>query len=66
MNMFIGLAIIIIGIVFLLENMGLISSSAWQLIWPCLLIVLGLCMIFKTSGFYCCKANEARTKRGEK
>jgi len=43
--MFLGLIIIIIGFVFLLENLGFISGSVWHIIWPCLLIALGLSLI---------------------
>lgn len=50
--MLVGIAIIVIGIVFLLQNMGLISVSVWQVIWPLLIILLGVSMITKGSG--CC------------
>lgn len=48
-----GLVLIIIGIAFLLKNLGVISSSAWGFIWPALLIALGLWFIFRgRSGFF--------------
>lgn len=50
--MFIGIAIIIIGLVFLLQNMGFISTSAWQIIWPALIIMLGVSVMMKRNG--CC------------
>lgn len=40
--MLFGIILVIIGVVFLLEATGLISGNAWQIIWPCLIIVLGL------------------------
>ena len=46
-NIFPGLAILIIGVVFLLENLGIITSSVWDIIWPSLIIALGLGMLLK-------------------
>lgn len=37
-----GIVLIIIGIAFLLKNLGVISSGAWGFIWPALLIALGV------------------------
>lgn len=48
--MFIGLIVIIIGIVFLLQNLGYISEGAWSIIWPAILIVIGLGIILKRGG----------------
>ncbi|MFA6348431.1 MAG: DUF5668 domain-containing protein [Candidatus Paceibacterota bacterium] len=48
--MFFGLAIITIGIVFLLHSLGIISGDTWNIIWPCLLIVVGLSMLIKDVG----------------
>ena len=45
--MFFGLIIIIIGLVFLLKNLGLIGGDVWPIIWPSLVIVIGLSFIFK-------------------
>jgi len=50
--MFFGIAIIVIGLVFLLQNLGIISSSVWEIIWPSLLVVAGISMICKRQG--CC------------
>ncbi|MFA5368898.1 MAG: DUF5668 domain-containing protein [Candidatus Paceibacterota bacterium] len=47
--MFIGFAIILIGVIFLLQNLGLISANVWQVIWPVLIILLGLSIISKNS-----------------
>ena len=52
--MFFGLTIIIIGLVFLLKNLGFISGDVWSILWPCLLIVFGLSILWK------------RKKHGEK
>jgi len=45
--MFLGLAILLVGVLFLLKNLGYISSNVWEVIWPCLVVVLGLAMIFR-------------------
>jgi len=45
--MFLGLAIILIGAVFLLNSLGVISGDTWNIIWPSLLILIGLSIFFK-------------------
>ena len=45
--MFFGLTIVIIGLVFLLKNLGLIGSDVWPIIWPSLVIILGLSILLK-------------------
>jgi len=45
--MIIGLILIIIGLVFLLQNLGYISEGAWSIIWPAILIVIGLGILLK-------------------
>lgn len=45
--MFAGLVILIIGVLFLLENLGVITSGVWSIFWPLLLIAIGLWLIFK-------------------
>jgi len=41
---FVSFVLIIIGVVFLLKNLGLIDASAWSVIWPLLIVVLGIKM----------------------
>lgn len=43
----IGVALVVIGAVFLLKNLGLIPGINWDLIWPLALLVLGVAMILK-------------------
>lgn len=45
--MFLAFLVITIGIFYLLKAMGIISEDIWSFIWPSILIVLGLSMIFK-------------------
>ena len=49
-----GLILLIIGTVFLLQNLGYISEGAWSIIWPAVLIVIGLGIILKRKdrGFF--------------
>ena len=57
--MIIGLILIIIGAVFLLQNLGYISEGAWSIIWPAILIVIGLAVILKrrNHGFFLARQN---------
>lgn len=52
--MFFSLILIVTGIVFLLKNLGYISGTAWSIIWPVILIVIGLGLILKRrdQGFF--------------
>jgi len=45
--MFIASLLIIVGVVFLLNNLGLISGDIWGIIWPLILIVLGVYILLK-------------------
>lgn len=42
-----GVALIIIGIIFLLQNLGIISASSWSIIWPIIFVLAGLYIIGK-------------------
>ncbi len=46
--MFVGISIVAIGVIFLLQNLGLISINVWQIIWPILIVILGLSMMYRT------------------
>lgn len=43
----IGAGLVVIGIIFLLKNLGIMPDIAWDIIWPVILIVVGVTMIFK-------------------
>lgn len=45
--MFIGILLVIVGLVFLLKNVGLIAESVWGILWPSVVIALGLYSILK-------------------
>lgn len=44
-----GIILVVVGAVFLLSNLGIISSSAWGIIWPLILIAIGLGVMVKKS-----------------
>ena len=41
-----GIILVVIGLVILADNLGLLSPNAWQLLWPLLVIALGLRIMF--------------------
>lgn len=43
--MFLGWLLILIGLIFLLKQLGILSGSAWGVIWPALLIIWGLVIL---------------------
>jgi hypothetical protein len=47
-------AIILIGLAFLLETFNILSASSVAIIWPVLLIIIGA---VKLGGCKCCKQN---------
>lgn len=40
-------ALIVLGVIFLLKNLGLLVAVNWDLVWPIALIILGVIMIYK-------------------
>jgi len=46
--------LIIIGLIFLLENLNLIPIVDWSIVWPIILILAGVFMLKKKSGDACC------------
>lgn len=61
--MIIGIIILVIGLAFLLQALGFISVSAWQFIWPTLLIIAGMGIICKEKGKCCCGDNCEKPKK---
>jgi len=51
--MFFGAVLIVIGVVFLLQNLGVISASVWSVIWPVLIILAGVSFLSKKNGNCC-------------
>ena len=52
--MFLGLILLVIGVVYLLKNLGYISGAAWSIIWPAILIIFGLWILLRKreEGFF--------------
>ena len=46
--------LIIVGLIFLLENLNLIPGLNWSVIWPVILILTGLYLMKKKGGNDCC------------
>ncbi|MFA5125252.1 MAG: DUF5668 domain-containing protein [Patescibacteria group bacterium] len=42
-----AIALIIIGAIFLLKNLGLLTVINWDVVWPIVLIGVGVLMLFK-------------------
>jgi hypothetical protein len=40
--------LILLGLVFLLDNLGILPVNAWQLMWPLFLVALGIWILFGT------------------
>lgn len=46
--------LIVVGLIFLLENLNLIPGVEWSIVWPIILILAGVYMLKKKSGDNCC------------
>lgn len=46
--MIFGFLIVLIGAIFLLENLGFITIDTWEVIWPVALILIGVSIILKS------------------
>jgi len=42
-----GIALVVIGAIFLMKNLGLIPGVNWDIIWPLAILVLGVAMVLK-------------------
>lgn len=47
-----GIILILIGVFALLESLGILPASTWDIIWPIILIILGLSIIIRPDGRY--------------
>ena len=45
--MFIGIILFILGLSFLLKNLGILMDVTWSIIWPAVIMLIGLFMILK-------------------
>ncbi|MFH1687557.1 MAG: DUF5668 domain-containing protein [bacterium] len=44
--MFVGSMLLILGLLMLLDRMGIITGDAWDYFWPVAVIALGVSMLF--------------------
>jgi len=45
--MFVGILLLILGVLMILDRLGLIYGSFWEFFWPSAVIALGVHLIFK-------------------
>jgi uncharacterized membrane protein HdeD (DUF308 family) len=48
--MFFGILVLVVGVVLLLQNLGLLEASVWDIIWPIVVIAFGASLVFKRKG----------------
>ncbi|MBU1036768.1 hypothetical protein KKF32_01875 [Patescibacteria group bacterium] len=51
--MFFPILVVVVGIIWLLKNLGVISTDAWLIIFPVAVILAGLTMFSKKSCPWC-------------
>ncbi len=44
--MYIGFLLIVVGVLFLLKNLGIISGGFWEILWPIVVVFVGIAMLF--------------------
>ncbi len=45
--MFFGLVILALGVLFLLQNLGVLYGDIWKYLWPVAIIALGISILIK-------------------
>ncbi len=45
--MFLGIMLLLLGVLMLLSRMGVIQGTFWGFVWPVAIIALGLSLVFK-------------------
>lgn len=45
--MWLGVTLVVVGVIFMLDNFGFLSHQAWDIIWPMLIIIIGIYLILK-------------------
>ncbi len=46
-RLFLGILIVLLGVMLLLNTFGILAVNAWQLFWPLVLVLVGIWMLFK-------------------
>jgi len=47
-----GLVLVVLGLVFFMQNTGFIPYDTWNNIWPILVVLIGLALMFTRRGYY--------------
>ena len=45
--MFIGILLLLLGVLMLLQQMGIITGSVWEYFWPVIVVAVGVYLILK-------------------
>jgi hypothetical protein len=56
--MIIGGIIVVMGVLLLLQNVGIITYNFWSLFWPVVLIIIGIKIAMRKGGhhpWHCCQ-----------
>jgi hypothetical protein len=61
-----GLLAILVGVVYLLRNLGLISFAEWNLLWPIILIYIGIAMVSRDRCWHCRIWHDGMHAKGKK
>lgn len=61
--MWFGLGLVLVGMLLLLNNLGIITGDTWNYIWPGIVIIIGLSLLFKKND--CCPPR-IKVKKEEK
>ncbi|OQB05705.1 MAG: hypothetical protein BWY19_00838 [bacterium ADurb.Bin212] len=62
--MWFGLGLVLVGILLLLNNLGIIKGDTWDYIWPAVIILVGLSMLFRRND--CCAPKVKVVKEDKK
>ena len=46
--MLLALIFILLGVVYLLKNLGIIAGEVWGIVWPVILILIGVWILWKS------------------
>jgi len=49
-TMYLGLFLMILGVLLLLKNLGIIAADFWAILWPLIIVFFGILMLFVRKG----------------
>ena len=58
--MLFGITLIVVGVIFMLDNFGFLSDGAWDYVWPTIIIIIGVYLVLKKPTN--CKIEEKKDK----